>query len=177
MKTCCCAQASCRLVLSHLLQEGLSPRQAEATASYRGRTSGLELLFTDLVVLSACLGNAQMIGIETNRQLGEFALRYGRTLFEKALRRAAIHARRDPGGNREKIPLRRFAMPTPNEIAYCTNGRETVYGGGINPIGLKPNFRRAHRFQPVHRVDRGIRCVCAACAGGRSRRHAVQFHF
>src|ERR1700723_2003119 len=29
------------------------------------------------------VGNAQLIGIETNRQLGEFALRYGRTLFDK----------------------------------------------------------------------------------------------
>src|ERR1700678_2391528 len=29
------------------------------------------------------VGNAQLIGIETTRQLVEFALRYGRTLFDK----------------------------------------------------------------------------------------------
>lgn len=88
-----------------------------------------------------------MIGIETNRQLGEFALRYGRTLFDKP--HVALQYTLDV------IPVetvRQYSyavcMPTPNQIAYCTNVRETVYGGGINPIGLKLNFRRVHRFQP-----------------------------
>jgi hypothetical protein len=31
---------------------------------------------------------------------------------------------------------------------FCTNGRETVYGGGLSPLGLKLNFRREHRLQP-----------------------------
>jgi len=93
------------------------------------------------------VGNAQLIGIETNRQLGEFALRYGRTLFDKP--HVALQYTLDV------IPVetvRQYSyavcMPTPNQIAYCTNGRETVYGGGVNPIGLKLNFRREHRFQP-----------------------------
>jgi Lipid A 3-O-deacylase (PagL) len=93
------------------------------------------------------VGNAEMIGIETNRQLGEFALRYGRTLFDKP--QIALQYTLDV------IPVetvRQYSysvcMPTPNQIAYCTNGRETVYGGGVNPIGLKLNFRREHRFQP-----------------------------
>jgi hypothetical protein len=93
------------------------------------------------------VGNAEMIGIETNRQLGELAVRYGRTLFDKP--QIALQYTLDV------IPVetvRQYSysvcMPTPNQIAYCTNGRETVYGGGVNPIGLKLNFRREHRFQP-----------------------------
>ena len=32
---------------------------------------------------------------------------------------------------------------------YCPSGRETVYGGGISPIGWKFNFMRSRRWQPV----------------------------
>jgi hypothetical protein len=93
------------------------------------------------------VGNAEMIGIETNRQLGEFALRYGRTLFDKP--HVALQYTLDV------IPVeivRQYTydvcMPKPTITAYCPNGRETVYGGGVNPLGLKLNFRREHRLQP-----------------------------
>ena len=33
--------------------------------------------------------------------------------------------------------------------AYCPVGRETVYGGGISPIGWKFNFMRSRRWQPL----------------------------
>jgi Lipid A 3-O-deacylase (PagL) len=32
---------------------------------------------------------------------------------------------------------------------YCPVGRETVYGGGISPIGWKFNFMRGRRWQPL----------------------------
>lgn len=32
---------------------------------------------------------------------------------------------------------------------YCPSGRETVYGGGLSPIGWKFNFMRTRRWQPV----------------------------
>ena len=93
------------------------------------------------------VGNAELIGIETNHQLGEFGLRYGRTLFDKP--HISLQYTLDV------IPVetvRQYSygvcMPTPTTTAYCTNGRETVYGGGVNPLGLKLNFRREHRFQP-----------------------------
>jgi hypothetical protein len=37
----------------------------------------------------------------------------------------------------------------PNKFptGFCQTGHETVYGGGINPLGLKLNFRRQHRFE------------------------------
>jgi hypothetical protein len=93
------------------------------------------------------VGNAEMIGIETNRQLGELALRYGRTLFDKP--HLSLQYTLDV------IPVetvRQYTYdvctPVPNVTAYCPNGRETVYGGGVNPLGLKLNFRREHRLQP-----------------------------
>jgi Lipid A 3-O-deacylase (PagL) len=32
---------------------------------------------------------------------------------------------------------------------YCAVGQETVYGGGISPIGWKFNFMRSRRWQPL----------------------------
>ncbi len=93
------------------------------------------------------VGNAQMIGIETNRQLGVIALRYARTLYDKP--HSSLQYTLDV------VPVEtvrqytyQVCTPAPGQIGYCTNGRETVYGGGVNPIGLKLNFLRVHRFQP-----------------------------
>ncbi len=47
-------------------------------------------------------------------------------------------------------------MTSPNQNGYCASGREIVYGGGINPIGLKLNFRRTHRFQPFIASEAGF---------------------
>jgi hypothetical protein len=93
------------------------------------------------------LGNSQLFGIETNRQLGEFALRYARTLYDKPFTSLQYTLDVIPV---ETVRQYTFAvcMPTPTTTAFCSNGRETVYGGGVNPIGLKLNFRREHRLQP-----------------------------
>jgi Lipid A 3-O-deacylase (PagL) len=91
--------------------------------------------------------NPQMIGIETNRQLGVIALRYARTLYDKP--HSSLQYTLDV------VPVEtvrqysyQVCTPTPGQISYCPNGRETVYGGGVNPIGLKLNFLRVHRYQP-----------------------------
>ena len=93
------------------------------------------------------LGNSQLFGVESNRQLGELALRYARTLYDKPSTSLQYTL--------DVIPVetvRQYSfvecMPAPNTTGFCTNGRETVYGGGVNPIGLKLNFRREHRLQP-----------------------------
>jgi Lipid A 3-O-deacylase (PagL) len=93
------------------------------------------------------VGNSYVFGIEPNRQLGEFALRYARTLYDKP--RTSLQYTLDV------IPVEAVRQYTyevcliaPNKYGYCPNGRETVYGGGVNPLGLKLNFRRARRFQP-----------------------------
>src|SRR6202167_4139350 len=93
------------------------------------------------------LGNSQVFGVETNRQLGEFALRYARTLYDKPFTSLQYTLDVIPV---ETVRQYTFAvcMPTPTTTAFCANGRETVYGGGVNPIGLKLNFRRENRLQP-----------------------------
>jgi Lipid A 3-O-deacylase (PagL) len=93
------------------------------------------------------VANSQIFGSTSDRQLGVFALRYARTLYDK--RSTALQYTLDI------VPLetlRQFkyvtCSPSPGVTTYCTNGRETVYGGGVSPIGLKLNFRRVHRLQP-----------------------------
>jgi hypothetical protein len=90
----------------------------------------------------ASFGNPHVIGTTGDRQLTVVGLRYSRLLWE-------------PG----KVSLRYTLDIIPVEIVgqpafvactsgFCPSGRETVYGGGINPIGLKLNFFRASRWQP-----------------------------
>ena len=93
------------------------------------------------------VANSQIFGSTSDRQLGVFALRYARTLYDKPS--TALQYTLDV------VPvetLRQFkyvtCSPSPGVTTYCTNGRETVYGGGVSPIGLKLNFRREHRLEP-----------------------------
>jgi hypothetical protein len=41
-------------------------------------------------------------------------------------------------------------------VEYCPNELETVYGGGINPIGCKINLRRQRRFQVFGGISAGF---------------------
>lgn len=88
-------------------------------------------------------GNPHVIGTTGDRRLTDVGLRYSRTLWE-------------PGSN---VSLRYTLDIIPVEIlnqpayvacsgGYCQTGRETVYGGGVNPLGLKLNFFRADQWQP-----------------------------
>ncbi|MFZ3218257.1 MAG: acyloxyacyl hydrolase [Candidatus Acidiferrales bacterium] len=90
--------------------------------------------------------NSQVFGSTSDRQVGLFALRYARTLYDKPF--TALQYTLDV------IPVETVRQPSyqvclnPGIYGYCSSGRETVYGGGFNPIGLKLNFRRQHRVQP-----------------------------
>jgi hypothetical protein len=93
------------------------------------------------------VANSQIFGSTSDRQLGVFAVRYARTLYDKPS--TALQYTLDV------VPLetlRQFkyatCSPSPGVTTFCTNGRETVYGGGVSPIGLKLNFRREHRLEP-----------------------------
>lgn len=90
----------------------------------------------------ASFDNPTFIGTTTDRQLTIVGLRYSRTLWE-------------PGNvslryTLDILPLEILNQPTFISCPpfYCQSGRETVYGGGINPIGLKLNFFRRSRWQP-----------------------------
>jgi hypothetical protein len=93
------------------------------------------------------LGNSHLFGFTTDRQIGVFALRYARTLYDKPFSSLQYTLDVVPV---ELVRQTKYVpcMPMPMEEAYCANGRESVYGGGVNPLGLKLNFRREHRLQP-----------------------------
>ena len=118
--------------------------------------------------------NLHVIGTTSDRQIGSLALRYSRTIYD--WQRVALLYTFDI------VPVEIVRQPTytacvtpPSTPAYCTNGRETVYGGGINPIGLRLNFRRTHRLQPFGASTAGfvgsVRPVPVDIPGG------TQFNF
>jgi hypothetical protein len=41
-------------------------------------------------------------------------------------------------------------------LGFCPYGGETVYGGGVNPIGLKMNFRPRRQWQPFGALSGGL---------------------
>ena len=93
------------------------------------------------------VGNSHVFGTTSDRQLGALGFRYGRTIYDSPWTSLQYTL--------DVVPvetLRQFkyqvCQPSSGLNGYCTNGRETVYGGGISPLGLKLNFRREHSFQP-----------------------------
>ena len=94
-------------------------------------------------------GSPHVIGITDDRQLGLLAVRYGRTLwqnhfasFQWTIDVLPMELVLEP-----KIIGAIFTTPPPR-TTYIEGHREYVYGGGINPLGLKMNFFRPHRLQP-----------------------------
>jgi len=96
----------------------------------------------------ASFNNPTLIGTTpSGRQLSVVGLRYSRTIWEP--RNLSLRYTLDV------IPVEVLGQPTYINCApsggspiYCQTGRETVYGGGVNPIGLKLNFRRRSQWQP-----------------------------
>jgi hypothetical protein len=94
-------------------------------------------------------GSPHVIGVTGDVQLGQAAFRIGRILVDK------------PGFAFEwtidVIPAEIVRQPRAvdaiyvnSRIAYYSlDGHQIVYGGGVNPIGLKFNFFRQHQWQPV----------------------------
>jgi len=94
------------------------------------------------------LGTPHLIGVTSNRQLGELSLRYGHSIYDWS--NVSLEYTLDV------IPVEIVRQPkyaacstNPNNFptGFCETGRENVYGGGINPLGLKLNFRRQHQLQ------------------------------
>ena len=90
-----------------------------------------------------------LIGVTSERQLGLLAVHYGRTLWEN--HSVSIQYTLDI------LPLELVLQPKITNVIFTTppphttfveGKREYVYSGGVNPLGLKMNFRRSHRLQP-----------------------------
>jgi len=96
----------------------------------------------------ASFGNPTGIGTTTDRQLAIVGLRYSRTIWEPADLSLRYTLDILPLESLNQPTFINCAPPGSSSPEYCQNGRETAYGGGINPIGLKLNFLRRSQWQP-----------------------------
>jgi hypothetical protein len=92
----------------------------------------------------ASVSDPHLIGTTGDRQLSLFALRYGRLLLDSDA--ASLEYTVDV------LPVEVLRQPAyaacpPGQEGFCPSGRETAYGGGADPIGLKVNIFRRHRLQ------------------------------
>lgn len=103
------------------------------------------------------VNNPHTIGIIGDRPFGELALRYARTLY--ANHRLALLYTADvlPAEILVQPKISNFVLSgNPPHATFTATDRHAVYGGGINPIGLKLNFLRARRFQPFWATSEGL---------------------
>ena len=96
------------------------------------------------------VGTPHLIGVTSDRPLGVLALRYGHSIYDWS--NISLQYTLDI------VPIALINQPkyvacTTNPsnfpIGFCEVSRENVYGGGINPLGLKLNFRRKHGLQII----------------------------
>jgi hypothetical protein len=90
-----------------------------------------------------------VFGVSSDRRLGLLALRYGRTLHSWQNFSLAYTVDIFPLVLVDQPNITTLFIPgPPPATVYQNTGREPVYGGGINPIGLKLNFLNQRRFEP-----------------------------
>lgn len=93
-----------------------------------------------------------VFGEASDRRLTVLALRYGRIFFES--RPVSLEYTADI------VPVAVMRQPSfvacvivVNGVflsAFCPVGRESVYGGGVSPLGLKANLLPHHQFNAQH---------------------------
>lgn len=94
------------------------------------------------------------IGTTPNARFGNVGLRYGRVLaasesiaFEYTIDAVPVAV----------LSTERFILvPVSPGVFTVQETRESVYGAGLSPIGLKFNFRRQKRFQPFAAATGGF---------------------
>jgi Lipid A 3-O-deacylase (PagL) len=90
-----------------------------------------------------------VIGITSPRQFGELGFRYARRIYEHPGSGWSLEWTMDV------MPVAIMLQPKilgsfinqQGNTVYITGPREAVYGGGVNPLGLKLNGFRTHRLQ------------------------------
>jgi hypothetical protein len=94
-------------------------------------------------------GSPHVIGITGDVQLGQAAFRIGRILVDKPSFAFEWTIDVIPA-EIVRQPRAVDAIYVNSRIAdYALDGHQIVYGGGVNPIGLKFNFLRERQWQPV----------------------------
>ena len=96
-----------------------------------------------------------LLASRPDARLGELGLRYGRVLatsetvaFEWTIDVVPVSV----------LSLQRLTFVSSGAGGVIvTQRRESTYGAGVSPIGLKFNFRRQHRLQPFASTTGGVR--------------------
>jgi hypothetical protein len=103
------------------------------------------------------INNPHTIGITGDRPFGELGLRYARTLYANHTFALIYTADILPAEILVQPKISNFVVSgNPPHATFTATDRHAVYGGGINPIGLKINFLRARRFQPFWATSEGF---------------------
>lgn len=99
-----------------------------------------------------------VFGEASDRRFAVLALRYGRVFFNS--KAASLEYTADI------VPVAVMRQPSfvPCVIlvngvflsAFCPVGRESVYGGGVSPLGLKANLLPHHQLQPFGAISVGF---------------------
>jgi lipid A 3-O-deacylase PagL len=96
---------------------------------------------------AVALNTPHAFGITSNEQIYTVGFRYGHTIFDTASKSLEYTL--------DIVPVQLVhqytfeSCGTHSRLGFiCPTGRETVWGGGVNPIGLKMNFRRSQKWQP-----------------------------
>jgi Lipid A 3-O-deacylase (PagL) len=92
-------------------------------------------------------GSPHVIGITSPRQFAVLGFRYGRILFDKPKWSLEYTLDVSPVEIMLQPKILGSFINSGGNVTYITGSREVVYGGGVNPIGLKLNFLRRRRFQ------------------------------
>ncbi len=101
------------------------------------------------------LNTPHAFGITSNEQIYTVGFRYGHTIFDTPSKSLEYTL--------DIVPVQLVhqytfvSCGTHSRLGYiCPTGRETVWGGGVNPIGLKMNFRRSQKWQPYLAASGGF---------------------
>jgi hypothetical protein len=116
------------------------------------RAQGQRDLRNEFGLWGAYSASAQNIqGSATDFDFAVASFRYGRILHSSPSYAIEYTVDIDPVEvSRQDTWVKCVVISGGNQITdYCPLGRETVYGGGISPIGWKFNFMRSRRWQPL----------------------------
>lgn len=103
------------------------------------------------------INNPHTIGITGDRPFGELAVRYARTLWSNHTFALIYTADIFPVEIMVQPKISNFEVSgNPPRSTFTATDRHAVYAGGINPVSLKLNFRRAHRLQPFWATSEGF---------------------
>jgi Lipid A 3-O-deacylase (PagL) len=105
---------------------------------------------------SLSVNSPDVYGSRAHGDFGALGFRYGRVI--SASRRRVIEYMVDvlPAEAMHQPSYAPCVFSGGKAVSYCATGQETVYGGGIAPLGWKFTFRPQRRLQPFAALSGGL---------------------